>query len=424
MKVKFNHSIFVIFSLIVILGEANYWAIYPKFITLTSRVILLVAAACLPFLIHCIQNGNRINKRIFSAYFPWLIYCLCVLRNNQELANGGYFNTLRIVVCLVMLFVCSLNYKWLKSAPKIIFLIGFPNVLATLLFFVNNGLYQKFVSFAYHGYQNGTSNGLYGYHAALADHYSQNGTYISIVFLTITAAFLSAYKKRKKKAYFFMVVLSAIGLLLTTKRAHLIFSVIAIVILYYALNPKQVFTRSFKLVAILAVLLLVFNIAASVVPALSDTFNRISSMGDDVQSTSRLVMWGFALNYFKQNPVLGIGWYGFRYKNILGYASSSSGCHNIYFELLCETGVIGFSIFVFCAVSSLVRSFRNLIFDSKTTGIYRIPLAVSLAIQLFVVMYGMTGNALYDTTFYFYIVAVMINLTYEIHKESILEGIR
>lgn len=423
MKIKLNYSLLVIFSLIVVLGEANYWAIYPKFITLTSRVVLLIAAAGLPSFIYCIQNNNKIKKKSFYTCFPWAIYGLCVLLNNQEIANGGYFNTLRIVVCLIMLFTCSLSYKWLKSAPKVMFLIGFPNVLATILFFINDGLYQKFVSFAYHGYQNGTSNGLYGYHAALADHYSQNGTYISIVFITIVAVFLSIYRNREKKIYLFLCVMSAIGLLLTTKRAHLIFSVIAIVILYYALNPKQIFTRTFKLIAILMVLLFAFNIAASVVPALADTFGRISSMGDDVQSTSRLVMWGFAFDYFKQNPIMGIGWYGFRYRNILGYASSSSGCHNIYFELLCETGIIGFSVFLICAISSLIRSFKNLSLDSKSNGIYRTPLAVSLVIQMFVIMYGMTGNALYDTTFYFYIIAVMINLTYEIHKESILEGV-
>lgn len=419
MKIKLNHSSIVIFSLIVILGEANYWAIYPKFIKLTLRVALLVLAAGLPVFVYNRHNWRRLKKKTIWLFIPWAFYCGCVLINNQELVRGGYYNTLRIVICLILSFSCSLDYRWLNKAPWVIFLVGMPNVVATILFFVNSGLYRKFVKFAYHGYQNGTANGLYGYHAALADHYSQNGTYISMVLLAITAVYVASDQQKNQKRYLILSIVSAIGLLLTTKRAHLIFSIVAIVVVYYALNPGRMFGRTFKLVVTMAIILLGFNISATVVPALSDTINRIVSMGDDIQSTSRLVMWKYAIDYFKNNPMFGIGWYGYRYKNILGYTSSASGCHNIYFELLCETGLVGFVIFIVCAVSSIVKTIRNIALD-RDDGRYRATLAVSLAIQTFVLLYGMTGNALYDTTFYFYMVAVTIGLAYDNNLDSIM----
>lgn len=415
MKLKINCNLCVLISICIILGEANYWAIYPKFFSLTTRMFFLVVAVLLPLFFNWWSNSFKLktNSKNILACLPWILYLLIVIFNNQEFKNGGYFNTFRIIVCVLLILVGSYNREWVKKTPKFIFWIGFANVLATIIFFINSELYYRFMAFAYKNFQIGTANGLHGYRAALADHYSQNGTYISMLLITIVAVYMAMNKKDRNRRFSLVLsVMCAVALLLTTKRAHLIFSIAALTVVYYVVNPQKLFTKTFKLMCAAIALLMAFSIAIDFVPELAETFNRIASMGDDIQSTSRLVMWGVAFSQFLKNPIMGIGWYGFRYLDVFGYASSASGCHNIYMELLCETGLVGLSFFLVCAISSIISTVKNVNRESRNGGAFRVPLTVSLAIQTFVLFYGLTGNALYDTTFHFYSIAVMMNLAY------------
>lgn len=96
---------------------------------------------------------------------------------------------------------------------------------------------------------------------------------------------------------------------------------------------------------------------------------------------------------------------------------ATTGCHNIYLELLAETGIIGFSIFVISAVSSVIITFKNiqlLNYDEEYNA-YRPVLVTSFAIQIFCLIYGLTGNMIYDRTFHFYIICVAASLAFYIN---------
>ena len=89
----------------------------------------------------------------------------------------------------------------------------------------------------------------------------------------------------------------------------------------------------------------------------------------------------------------------------------------IYLELLCETGLLGFCVFIMAMASSIVITWKNINYlshqerDVELTSI-KLALSVSFAIQFFVLLYGMTGNPIYDSTFCFYAVAVAINISF------------
>lgn len=51
------------------------------------------------------------------------------------------------------IFASVKSCDWIKKAPQIITAVGIANVIATLLFFVNNGLYQLFINTTYKQYQ-------------------------------------------------------------------------------------------------------------------------------------------------------------------------------------------------------------------------------------------------------------------------------
>lgn len=412
MKVKINHTLFITLSLITLLIAGNYWGIAQFVLPYKARLYILVLSGAIPLLLPLYYK-----KR--SIIIPWMLCFFFVLFRNQEFLSGGYYNSIRLIGAYLFIFASVKSCDWIKKAPQIITAVGIANVIATLLFFVNNGLYQLFISTTYKQYQDGTQDGLYGYRAALADHYSQNGTYIAIVLLTVWAVFLTLNGHEKKRKYIMIAgIATVIALLLTSKRAHLLFGVATLIVVYYVVNPEKRLLKSFKLMMAAAAALIGLNFLMDYVPDIARVFERFQTAGSDNASLLRILMWDRACSIFNQNPILGIGWYGFRYKSGLSaLTGATAGCHNIYLELLCETGLLGFCVFIMAMASSIVITWKNINYlshqerDVELTSI-KLALSVSFAIQFFVLLYGMTGNPIYDSTFCFYAVAVAINISF------------
>lgn len=57
------------------------------------------------------------------------------------------------------------------------------------------------------------------------------------------------------------------------------------------------------------------NFLMDYVPDIARVFERFQTAGSDNASLLRILMWDRARSIFNQNPILGIGWYGFRYKS-------------------------------------------------------------------------------------------------------------
>lgn len=412
MKIKINHTTFMIIGLTLLLVAGNYWGIAQYTMSFNARLFFLILSGALPLLFPVYYKKSY-------AVIPWMLCFLFVILNrNQEFANGGFYSSYRLIAAYLFVFASIKSGQWIKKAPQLIIAVGGFNVLATLLFFINNNTYQTFIKLTYKQYQDGTQNGLYGYRAALADHYSQNGTYIAVVLLTVWAVFLCMKKNEKKrKIYFAMGIATVIALLLTSKRAHLLFGIATLIIVYYIVNPEKRIQKSFKLMMAAVVTLVGLNFLIDYIPDIAKVFERFQTAGSDNASLLRLLMWERAQSIFNEHPLVGIGWYGFRYQSGLSASTgAAAGCHNIYLELLCETGMIGFCVYAFAMAYSLIMTLRNISFvhNSENEGLKHMKwaLASSFAIQFFVILYGLTGNPIYDATFCFYAVAVAINISF------------
>ena len=169
--------------------------------------------------------------------------------------------------------------------------------------------------------------------------------------------------------------------------------------------------------------LLALSIAIEYVPQLAATFERFQSAGEDTASTKRFEMWSYALEMFKQNPLFGIGWSGFGYRMADTYLAleSSSGAHNSYIQILCETGLVGFGFFIAAIGSSFVNTFKNIKTVSKNAELvkYKNALVASFAMQVFTLALAFTENAMRDRTFHFYAVAVAINLAFTVYIRQV-----
>ena len=418
LKLKLDHSTSMLLLIFVVLMEANYWMLLQKIVDTNIRTVFWMIATALPLLL----TGFAIKRS--KVILPWLFYLGFILINNQALARGDYRDTLRLCLCVLMMFACLNSPNWIVSVPKMIVGVGIANVFATLIFFVSDGLYQTYATRILGFYQSGTNSGQHGYRAALADHYSQNGTYIVFVFITLCAILCcGALKKRKKNYILVLAVLSAIALMLTTKRAHLMFGTATVILTYYAASSEKKTTRTLRLMIIAVVALFAFSICVEYVPQLAATFERLQSAGEDAASTKRFEMWAYAFDMFKENPLFGIGWGGFGYRMADTYlaAEAATGAHNNYIQILCETGLVGFGVFIVAVGSSLVNTFKNIKAVSKNIALmkYKYALAVSFAVQAFTLMYAFTGNPMRDRTFHFYAVAVAINLAFTVYIRKI-----
>ncbi len=90
------------------------------------------------------------------------------------------------------------------------------------------------------------------------------------------------------------------------------------------------------------------------------------------------------------HPLIGIGAKNFYKHNALGL-----DVHNVYLQLLAENGVIGFCLMIFAFAYRL----RIAYYCSKAN--FDADLVLCLGVQIFFLLYSLTGNALYDVNFFY-----------------------
>jgi O-antigen ligase len=106
-------------------------------------------------------------------------------------------------------------------------------------------------------------------------------------------------------------------------------------------------------------IVLVACILAAVVAGLF--FQRLTEI-DDFTTVSRLAIWGGAFTVFVHSPVLGTGFGNLRtlMGGLLSLPDGWTGdAHNLYLELLAETGIVGFAAFAFLIGVAMRRAMRQ-----------------------------------------------------------------
>ncbi len=421
-KLRIDYCACVLMLIFVVIVEANYWLLLQTFkLSVLTVDIIWAVLLILPVII---AHGKLKFTPVMGV---WAIYLFIVLIRNQEFFHMAYMNTLRIVLCVVTVFVCAAKAEWTKSVPLMMFIIGVPNVIATLLFFVNKNLYYLFISKTYKEFQSGTYGGQFGYRAGIAGHYSHNGTYIAMVFIVLGVMLCCLGLKRQKLIITVaLTVFTGVALFLTSKRAHILFGAAAILILYYVANRSNKTNKFLRIIIFGVITAVGLALFLELMPNASFTIERFQAAGEDGASKYRILMWKHAMNGFFKSPIFGSGWYGFSYDpNIAWVPGASSGCHNIYIQLLFDTGIAGFTVTVGAIIWSLVTTVKNLLLIKKSDADnnYFLTQSMSFAIQVFYVLYGMTGNMLFDQMFMFYAIAIAVSMATNANISSIINPV-
>lgn len=334
--------------------------------------------------------------------------------HNYYIERNLYYQPLLFVSIIMACYISDRTIKWAEYLLPMLRAAYIFYAVCTVIFYFTPSFYLGTVvnlfpatrSRLIEWYNSGCMPGL-------TSHYSVNAMYIaSGLLIEVSKIFAS---DRVKKYQILLIMLMAVSLLLTGKRGHIIFVGAAVFVLYWYYNDKK--TRMLKALRILIGGICVAAVLFSVFPALSvfiERFQEQISAGNVL--TNRGMFWELALRKFLENPITGSGWEQFLSESYeeLGIQAN---VHNIYIQLLYETGIIGFSIYVSWMFIHLKKAVRLFVFARKhwcdIPCNIRSSLIFSLSFQVFFVLYGFTGNPLYDSMVLIpYIIACSITIYY------------
>ncbi len=167
--------------------------------------------------------------------------------------------------------------------------------------------------------------------------------YLVMLSILVTSILLQERSSLKKKGLFLLLALLLSSLIFTYMRGAWIGLILAMLVLGILKHRKLLFLAPLGVV-------LAIHIFPSILQRFAPIFDPNS-----FQYTSlgwRIRMWMLSFNYFLQNPVFGLGFgnYIFVYHKMMELYMAA---HNDYLRILVETGMVGFSCFIWMLWSLL-----------------------------------------------------------------------
>ena len=400
----------------------------------TQLLIVLQIGITLCFIMAASVHGRiSYSKKVYPYTLMWIMMIPFFLYGLLHSEKMVVFRILfGIIVCLFL----ATQDDWINNLKKMLLLFSGSAVFFTFFFWLIPSLYSYVVDF-YGYYPPGTGQLKYGYRAGITAHYSQNGIFIAVFIMTLVTLIL-AESARKKSRYtnrlrLIIAGIAFLAFLLNGKRGTLVWCIVAIILTWFvSTEQKSKFVTRLIIIACVSVVLLQF--AVENIPSLNFIVERFSELGSDNSSTDRFAMWGLAILNFTKSPLLGIGFLNFREQYSTNLAAQfirdltdiSSyrrlDAHNVYIQVLCEMGIIGFVLYTGAIILLLKYTIKALKYFSKTQEYqYKYAAMLSFCFQIFYLLYSLSGNCLYDMTFYLYIIAIAITgaLNFRIDKQRL-----
>lgn len=348
------------------------------------------------------RRNTRLNIR---KNLPLILICLVVLIWSADNIRSGnlYWSTVYSLLTITLLIV-STNSDWVEKAVSKLGRLSLIHVFATVLLFITSPyLYKAIILPFWNGaIPGGLSSINEAYKAGITSHYSTNGLYCSIAAIVFGSTAVVTTRRQFRKTQL-LCIIAFFAIILTTKRAHLLFSFAALLLVYYLCSPKDSLRKIFYVFAVIVMMFILFVVIGQFVPVIGVVVDRF--IGQEDISNGRFAFWEQAINLYRSNRLVGIGW-----GKYVSFNKWGTSVHNTYIQLLCETGLIGFTLFIFSmwySFASAIHMIRKEYFLLEEYE--RIGLAVSIGVQLFIILYCCTGNCFYDLTAIIYFVSIMIS---------------
>lgn len=251
-----------------------------------------------------------------------------------------------------------------------------------------------------------------GNNGSFINSYQYVAAYSSILVVFIFAKFFVSEAFDRKDTI--IMILGLLTLIMTGKRSYIIILcvIFAIGVLFFKNRHKNQ-----RMLKVVFPIVIIGGIAIGVVPELMNSFARFNELSGDATLSGRTKLWELANSIWQGNYWTGMGYGTFStyISENLQYVYSNFGVqrtyatHNIYLQLLAETGIVGTIIFVSFFVFELVFCLKVLkkayLLDVESS---KYICTVALFLQIWFLLYGLSGNPLYmPGQFGLYLFAIM-----------------
>jgi len=213
----------------------------------------------------------------------------------------------------------------------------------------------------------------------------------------------------------------ALAIILTQKRSFMLFvpfSVFAVWLfgkelsVQSAVKIKKLLKSLMLVVSGIVICILLYSYVPFIKEQVDSLIGRFTS--GEATLSGRTYLYALAWDLFESHPITGIGWGQYR-QHTLGllnfYDDTTYQTHNVYLQLLCETGIVGLFGFLAATLTTLfhtIKKYRKHL--TQWTVSEKAALQFSLYQQVLFLAYAMSGNNLYDHNFLImYFIGILIS---------------
>ena len=395
--------------------------LFLPYFSVGAIAVLLVISTGLLLLYFITESKINITELRFTETDIMMLLCIVVILVTSGFDFENITYLVRFALLFILVFLMKYDEKLIKIIIVCVVVASFIHVAASLFLHFDKDFYLQYI---YPTFDADTRANLYswnilnGYATGLTDHFSANGVLISIAVITNSVLM---YRNKKKYKWILSVLtfVSLITLFMTGKRAPLVYTSFAIASTYLLCNQSSILTKlSISLVSVLGGIIVLF-FAAQNIESIGSTLERFTAFFNENESydvsNGRFKLYGIAWDYFLSAPVFGIGWREFSKRVVVFFHEDTSfrDAHNVFLQLLCETGIVGFLIFTTFFVIAFALTIRLVIRyrrgEIALSETEKLGLILSVCSQIYFLCYCMTGNPLYDTfMLYLYMFSVGI----------------
>lgn len=357
--------------------------------------------------------GNFKKNKRNSIIFQTLIIVFLILFRNADIKNNAYATVIFSITPILCIPFLSADDNWKDYFIKLIKIFIFVHIIATFFCYLFPSFYYRHILPLFPGTRKEL---LYQFNhnqiAGITSHYSTNGLYLVIGLIFNSLPFF--YKNKQKKIKnIILYLMNALALLLTGKRGMVFYYLLSLVLMIIIVNRGSIPKILKRTLPYIILFIIVIFLTSQFVPTITSSFSRIiDAMKDKDSFDSREILWNEAKNLYENNKMFGVGWENYKYKyyiDVIYKERNFMQTHCIYLQLLAETGIIGFLIFIITLIKLLIVALKENIKNPCNKYAF-----LFLMFLFYFIMEGATGNSIYDIQIYvtFYLsIAMFLSTT-------------
>lgn len=356
---------------------------------------ILAAISFIPISSYLLSLKLYIDKEILLWLFFFIISLISSLQTIM-LKSTWQFMAL-LLLSLLIKIVLHHTINWMRCLYITTYIFSAVIVVTTVLFLIIPDIMLTFVSMIYTGEILQAYMRLYngGAYAGISAQTSINA-FIASIFLGCAICNLLCDKGKRINILFCLLAITTV--LMSAKRSMLVANLTCIFVMLFLIKKSSIKKYIITLTSSLIVGSLGCILIFKFIPAANAIFektSRVATTGDI--SHGRFDLWSDTWEVFIDNVLFGCG--AGSLEEIYGISS-----HNVYLQVLCETGLMGLLSYIIAVLYSLVSTYtliNKLNQDNKKEREIVIYLYISLYIQILYLIYSAFGNPMYSMNFLF-----------------------